>query len=78
MGEYLERIKMMMPLTHYLIKTPYIYFNAFANTADPDQAALKSCLIRVYSVCLWKYDISDPTLVDLRSNLFFLYMYVPT
>ena len=42
-------------------------------TADPDQAALvsyKSCLIRVYSVCLWKYDISDPTQVDLASNFF--------
>ena len=23
--------------------------------------------IRVYSVCLWKYDISDQTLVDLTS-----------
>ena len=25
--------------------------NAFANRADPDQAALKSCLIKFYSVC---------------------------
>ena len=51
-------------------------FNAFANRSDPDQAALvraKSCLIRVYSVCLWKCDISDPTLVDLTSNVFVLY-----
>ena len=23
-----------------------------------------------HSVCLWKYDISDPTLVDLTSNFF--------
>ena len=35
--------------------------DAFANRAKPGQAALnsyKSCLIRVYSVCLWKYDMS--------------------
>ena len=32
----------------------------------------KSCLIMVDSVCLWKYDISDPTLVDLTSNFFVL------
>ena len=38
----------------------------FANRAGPDKAAL----IRVYCVCLWKYDISDPTLVDLTSNFF--------
>ena len=37
----------------FLIETP---FSTFANRADPDQAALESCLIRVYSVCLWKYD----------------------
>ena len=48
-------------LTLYLIETP---FNAFAKRADPDQAAL----IRVYSFCLWKHDISDPTLVELTSN----------
>ena len=24
----------------------------------------------VYSVCLWKYDIADPTLVDLTSDFF--------
>ena len=23
---------------------------------------------RVYSVCIWKYDISEPTLVDLTCN----------
>ena len=44
--------------TLYLIEKP---FNTFANKADPDQAALvifscKNCLIRVYSICLWKYD----------------------
>ena len=27
-----------------------------------------SCMIRVYFVCLWKYDISDPTLVDMTTN----------
>ena len=37
-------------LTLYLIKA---LFSSFANRADPDQAAHKSCLIRVYSVCLW-------------------------
>ena len=52
-------------LTLYLIDTPY---NAFANKADLDQAAL----LRVNSVCLWKYDISDPTLMDLTSNCFVL------
>ena len=37
--------------------------DAFANRADPDQAAL---------VCLWKYDIFALTLVDLISNVFVL------
>ena len=59
-------------LTLYLIE---MHFNVFANRADPDQAAHKSCLIRIYSVCLSKYDISDPILVDLASNFLF---YVPT
>ena len=36
-------------------------------------SSCKSCLIRVYSVCLLKYDISDPTLVDLASNFFVLF-----
>ena len=57
-------------LTIYLIETP---FNAFVNRADTDQQLLQSgssckSLIRVYSVCLWKYDTSGPTLVDLTSN----------
>ena len=30
------------------------------------------CLIMVYSVYLWQYDISDPTIVDLTSNFFVL------
>ena len=47
----------------YLIEMP---FNAPVNRADPDQAAL----VRVYSVLSWTYDISDPTLVDLTSNIF--------
>ena len=25
-------------------------------------------MIRVYSVCLWKYDISAPTLLNLTNN----------
>ena len=47
-------------LTLYLIETP---FDKFANRSDSSYKS-KSCLIRVYSVCLWKYDIADPTLVD--------------
>ena len=43
-------------------------FNTFANRADPYQAAL----VRVYSIYLWKYDISDPTLVNLISIFFVL------
>ena len=49
-------------------------FNTFANRADPDQAALtQAALVQVYYVCLWKYDVSDPTQLDLTSNLFVLY-----
>ena len=45
----------------YLIEMP---FGDFANRADPDKATLvTSCLSRIYSVCLWIYDISDSTLV---------------
>ena len=54
-------------LSRVLIEMP---FDAFANRANPDQAAHKSFLIWVYSVCLWNYDISDPTLVNLTSNFF--------
>ena len=43
-------------------------FNAFANSVDADQTAL----VRVCSDCLWKYDISDPKLVDLTINFFVL------
>ena len=35
-------------------------------------SSYKSCLIRVYSVCWWKYDKSDHTLVDLTCNFFVL------
>ena len=28
--------------------------------------------IRVYSICLWKYHIADPTVVDLTSDFFVL------
>ena len=41
----------------------------FAYRAGPDKAAL----IRDDCVCLWKYDTSDPTLVDLTSNFFVPY-----
>ena len=55
-------------LTLYLMEAT---FNAFANRAEPDQAAYKSCLIRVYSAHgnMIRY---DPTLVDLTSNFFVL------
>ena len=57
-----------------LILNTLPYRGTFANRADTDQAALcKSCLIRASSVCLWKYDISDPTLVDMTNNFFVLY-----
>ena len=49
--------------TLYLKEKP---FNDFANRADLDQAALvRAACSGVYSVCSWKYDISDPTQVDL-------------
>ena len=43
-------------------------FNSFASRADP-------YLLGVYSVCLWKYDISEPILVDMKLISLF---YVPT
>ena len=44
-----------------------------ANRADSDQATLVRALPdQSYSVCLWKYDIPDPTQVDLTSNFFVL------
>ena len=46
-------------------------------TSGPDPAALSRVAglgsIRVHSVCLWEYNIIDPTLVDLISNF-----HVPT
>ena len=50
-------------------------FKCFCKQSRPRSgSSCKSCLIRVYSVCLWKYDISDPILVDLTS-IFLCYMY---
>ena len=54
----LAKIVMISKLTLYLIEMP---FYAFANRAGLNQAAL------VYYVCYWKYDVYDPTLVDLTS-----------
>ena len=55
-------------LTLYLIEMP---FNAFCKQSRPRSgSSCKSCLVWVCSVCLWKYDRSDPTLVDLTSNFF--------
>ena len=53
-------------LTLYPIETP------LQTEQTQIRQPYKSCLIRVYSVCLWKYDISEPTLVDLTSNFFVL------
>ena len=47
----------------FLIETP---FNAFANRVDPDQAQLPDQDLLLFP--LRKYDISDPTQVDLTSN----------
>ena len=45
-------------------------FERFCKQSRPRSGnSCKSCLIWVYSVCLWKYDLSDPTLVDLISKV---------
>ena len=47
--------------------------DAFCKQSRPRScSSCKSCLIRVDSVCLWKYVISEPTLVHLTSNFFVL------
>ena len=56
-------------MSFFLSLTP---FSTLANREDPDQAALVRSQIRVYSFCLWEYDIFDPTLMDLKSNFFVL------
>ena len=57
-------------LTDYLICTP---FNAFENGTDPDQTAVvRAAWPGSSTVCLWKYYISYPTLVDLTNNAFVL------
>ena len=52
-------------LALYLIETP---FNAFANNADTDKEELPDQGL----LCLWPYDIPDPTLADLTSSFFVL------
>ena len=48
-------------------------FGRFCKQSRPRSgSSCKSFLIRVHSVCLWKYDISDLTLVDLTCNFFVL------
>ena len=69
-GELLPRgektcLRFSQSLTVYLIEA---FFDTLANRAVPDQAAL----VRVYFVCLWKCDKSDPTLVDLTGNFLVL------
>ena len=59
-------------LTHYLIETP---FNAFANRADPDQAALIRAALS-WSTLLLKYDITY-TIGPDRWQVISLF-YVPT
>ena len=50
-----------------LLETP---FYTFVNRTDLDDVALvRVCLIRLYLVCLWKY---NPTLVDMASYFFVL------
>ena len=45
-------------------------FEGFCKQSRPRSgSSCKSCLIWVYSVCLSKYDISDPTLVGLTSTV---------
>ena len=53
----------------YLIEMP---FNAFANKADPDRAALVKLPDQALICFLLKYDTSDPTLLNLTDNLFVL------
>ena len=56
-------------LTLYLMATP---FNNFANRVNLNRAAVVELPDHGLLGCLWKYDISDPTLVDLISNFFVL------
>ena len=56
-------------LTLYLRETP---FNAFANIADPDQAALVRAAWSGSTLFAYGNMISDPTLEDMTSNFFVL------
>ena len=46
------------------------YRARFYKQSRPRPGSSWSCLIRLYSVCLWKYDISNRTLVDPQSHFF--------
>ena len=61
---------MVGSLTLYLVEKP---FNTCKQSRPRSGSSCKSCLIRVYSVCLWKYDISDPTLLDVTRNFYSMY-----
>ena len=62
-------MKLFNPLPHRHL----LLITVFVNRAEPDQAALVRAAYSGSTVCLWKYDISDPMLVDLTShNLFVL------
>ena len=59
----------------FLWNSPYFIETLVIFCKQSRSRSCKSCLIRVYPVCLWKYDISDPTLVDLTSIKFLCSMY---
>ena len=59
-----------LTLILYFIETP---LKAFANRADPDQAALgRAASNQGLLYLLLKYDISDPTQLDLTNTFFVL------
>ena len=56
--------KMSQNLSSAAVVIGVLRVNAFLQTEQTQN------MIRVYSVCLWKYDIFVLTLVDLTSNFF--------
>ena len=65
-----RKILLKIVLNLYLIERPFTLLQS-----RPRSGSCKSCLIRVNSVCIWKYDTSDPTLVTWQVITLF---YVPT
>ena len=56
------------PLPH---RDTLLYF--CKHSRPHSDSSCKRCLINVYSVCLLKYDIFDPTPVDPPRNIFILW-----